>query len=111
MLQVVKSSDMTSWSALQEVYRVMLSSHLDTQYPEMREVLAHHVVPLLRLQDAQALAQTCGSLRKLIIAGLPASGWASLVHDTCLSASPILTADSTHIYSELLQLANFHASV
>lgn len=89
----------------------MPSSHLGLDDQELLDFLAHHVVPLLSLRDAQALAQTCSSLRKLITTGLPATAWTSLAHHTILASHPILATDSAHIFSQLSQFADFHAAV
>ena len=84
-------------------------SGLDDQ--KLLDFLAHHVVPLLSLRDAQALGQTCSSLRNLITRVLPATTWTSLARHTMLSSHPILAADSAHMYAQLSQLADFHAAV
>ena len=94
--------------AMQDVYPPMMDWK---HQQELHDVLAHHVVPLLRLRDAQALSQTCSSLRSLVHTGLPATTWSSLAHGTFPRAHPILAAHSSQIQSEVAQLAEFHASV
>ncbi|KAK9844772.1 hypothetical protein WJX74_006713 [Apatococcus lobatus] len=89
----------------------MFSSVMDAKHhQELQDVLAHHVVPLLKLRDAQALSQTCLSLRELVHTGLPAATWTSLARGTFPAAHPILAVDGLRMQSEVAQLAHFHAS-
>ena len=90
----------------------MFSSVMDARHhQELQDVLAHHVVPCLKLRDAQALSQTCTRLRKLVHTGLPAATWTSLARRTFSPAHPILAVNSSQTQSEVAQLAHFHASV
>ncbi|KAK9835561.1 hypothetical protein WJX74_002940 [Apatococcus lobatus] len=90
----------------------LFSSVMDAKHHlELQDVLAHHVVPLLKLCDAQALSQTCLSLHELVHTGLPAATWTSLARGTFPAAHPILAVDGLRMQSEVAQLAQFHASV
>ena len=90
----------------------MFGGFLDCKHQqEFEDVLAYHVVPLLRLRDAQALSWTCSSLHKLIQTGLPIDTWASLACCTFPPGHPMLAADSRDMQAEVAQLVQFHASV
>ncbi|KAK9843267.1 hypothetical protein WJX74_009463 [Apatococcus lobatus] len=73
--------------------------------------MSWHTIPLLKMRDAQAISQTCSSLRRVVHTGLPATTWSSLARRTFPPAHPILAVDSVHMQTEVAQLAQFHASV
>lgn len=81
------------------------------RHQELQDVLAHHVVPLLKLRDVQALGQTCIDLRRMVQQDLPECSWSSLALQSFPPTHPICMSRSPDIKSQLDTLARFHASV
>ena len=97
---------------VQETQSTMISSFVDSKHQqEFEHVLAYHVVPHLRLRDAQALSRACSSLHRVVQTSLPAATWAILARCNFLPGHPLPAADSWHMQAEMAQLVQFHASV
>ncbi len=89
----------------------MLQGQSGSQQQQLHDVLAFHIIPRLGLRDAQALSQTCTSLRTLIQTGLPDSTLGSLARNTFPAGHPILAVHDSGLWTEIQKLAAMHASI
>ena len=114
MMQTASSHGQSKTFAcdVQERLSTMLGSFVDSKHQqEFEDILACHVVPRLRLCDAQAFSWACSSLHRVVQTSLPAATWAILASCNFLPGHPIPAADSWHMQTEMAQLVQFHASV